>query len=76
LQPPTFAIFGQQASSISKRGKTDPAEKRMADYLAHIPQAEAQIIPGRNVLPYESTTEFVSAMVAFLQRQAQLADRL
>jgi pimeloyl-ACP methyl ester carboxylesterase len=68
LQPPVFAIFGEQASSISKRGKTDPAAKRMADYLAHIPSAQGQIIPGRNVLPYESTMEFVAVMADFLQR--------
>jgi len=74
LQQPTLAIFGQQASSISKRGKADPAEKRMADYLAHIPQAQGQIIPGRNVLPYESTTEFVAVMAAFLQRQSLLVE--
>ncbi|TAF56303.1 MAG: alpha/beta hydrolase [Oscillatoriales cyanobacterium] len=76
LQPPVFTIFGEQASSISKRGKTDPAAKRMADYLAHIPHAQGQIIPGRNVLPYESTSEFVSVMADFLQHHGLLATRL
>jgi hypothetical protein len=41
----------------------------MADYLAHIPSAQGQIIPGRNVLPYESTMEFVAVMADFLQRR-------
>ena len=73
LTQPTLAIFGEGASSISKRGKTDPAEKRVKDYLAYIPHAQAQIVPGRNVLPYESTTEFVEATAAFFGRQNLLA---
>jgi len=73
LAQPVCAIFGEGASSISQRGKTDPAEKRVKDYLAHIPRSQAQIIPGRNVLPYESTAEFVEATATFLGRHALLA---
>jgi len=69
---PTFAIFGEGASGISKRGKYDPAELRLKNYTENIPYTEGVIIGGRNVLPYESTVEFVAVMASFLEQQGLL----
>ncbi len=66
IQPPTLAVFGELASSISKSGKKDSTEKRLADYTSHLPKGTAIKIPGRNVLPYESTFEFVEAITPFV----------
>ncbi len=62
IAQPTLAVFGEAASSISQTGKKDTTEKRLADYNLHLPQGKAIAIPGRNVLPYESTAEFVKAI--------------
>jgi hypothetical protein len=39
--------------------KTDSADQRLQAYLTHLPQAQGEIMTGRNILPYESTAEFV-----------------
>lgn len=65
---PTLAVFGETASSISQSGKSDTTEKRLADYSLHLPNGSAIKIPGRNVLPYESTAEFVKAMAPFVNQ--------
>lgn len=59
---PTLVVVGEQASSISKLGKSETPEERLAQYLKHLPQGEGSKIPGRNVLPYESTSEFVKVV--------------
>ncbi len=66
IMQPTLAVFGETASSISQSGKSDTTEKRLADYSTHLPNGSAIKIPGRNVLPYESTVEFVKAMAPFV----------
>ncbi len=62
IQKPTLVIVGEAASSISKEGKQETPDERLADYLKCLPQAKGMKIPGRNVLPYESTAEFVKAI--------------
>ncbi len=62
IQKPTLVIVGETASSISKEGKQETPDERLADYLKCLPQAKGMKIPGRNVLPYESTAEFVKAI--------------
>lgn len=62
---PTLVVFGEQASSITK-GYVESAEQRLGAYLEHLPHAEGCQIPGRNVLPYESTTEFVQVLGRFV----------
>ncbi|MEB3178543.1 MAG: alpha/beta hydrolase [Nostocaceae cyanobacterium] len=62
----TLVVVGDTASSISKEGKQETPDERLADYLACLPQARGMKIPGRNVLPYESTAEFVSAISGFI----------
>ncbi|MGK7890347.1 MAG: alpha/beta fold hydrolase [Leptolyngbyaceae cyanobacterium] len=66
LQVPTLVTVGDRASSISRSGKTETPEERVAEYLSNLPQAEAKILTGRNVLPYESTHEFVQAIAPFV----------
>ncbi len=62
----TLVLVGSQASNISKTNKTETPEQRMNSYLKYLPQAKGNQISGRNVLPYESTGEFVQAVSEFL----------
>ncbi|AFY88690.1 alpha/beta fold hydrolase [Chroococcidiopsis thermalis] len=64
IAQPTLVVVGDRASSISK-DKQDTPDRRLADYLKCLPQAKGVKISGRNVLPYESTTEFVATLAAF-----------
>lgn len=69
ITQPTLVVVGDKASSISRAGKQDTPDQRLADYLKCLSDAEGIKIAGRNVLPYESTTEFVSAIAAFTNKQ-------
>lgn len=64
ITQPTLVVVGEKASSITKTGQDTP-DQRLADYLKCLPQAEGIKIAGRNVLPYESTTEFAATVAAF-----------
>ncbi|MGB0560446.1 MAG: alpha/beta fold hydrolase [Spirulinaceae cyanobacterium] len=64
LPCPTLVIFGEGASSVTK-GYVETAEERLAAYLKHLSQGQGGIIPGRNVLPYESTDAFVERVGEF-----------
>jgi pimeloyl-ACP methyl ester carboxylesterase len=66
VKQPTLVVMGEAASSISKAGKQETADDTLADYLACLPQGRGVKIPGRNVLPYESTAEFVRAIAPFI----------
>lgn len=68
IKQPTLAVFGETASSISQSGKGDTTEKRIADYSSYLPNGNAIKTPGRNVLPYESTAEFVEAITPFVNQ--------
>ena len=68
LPQPILAVFGEKASGISQTGKTDAAEKRLEDYRSHMKNVEGAIVPGRNVMPYESAAEFVAAISSFVDR--------
>lgn len=68
---PTLVVMGDRASSISREGKQETPAERIADYLQGFPKGESVTIPGRNVLPYESTVEFVAAIAPFIQRLDQ-----
>ncbi|HEY9879868.1 MAG TPA: alpha/beta fold hydrolase [Leptolyngbyaceae cyanobacterium] len=60
IQQPTLVLYGKEATGIDKISRGTPAPKRLEDYLQHLPNAQGKIISGRNVMPYESTAEFVS----------------
>ncbi|MEH2332232.1 alpha/beta fold hydrolase [Nostoc sp.] len=66
IQQPTLAVMGETASSISQDNKKETPDERLAHYLACFPQSRGIKINGRNVLPYESTTEFVAAIAPFI----------
>ncbi|MBN3960131.1 alpha/beta hydrolase [Nostoc sp. NMS8] len=63
---PTLTVVGETASSISQDNKKERPDERLAHYLACLPQSRGIKINGRNVLPYESTTEFVAAIAPFI----------
>jgi len=66
IQQPTLVVLGETASSISQEGKKETLDERLADYLAYLPQGRGIKMNGRNVLPYESTTEFIAAIAPFI----------
>jgi len=67
LRCPVLALFGEQATGISRRGKSDTPSDKAFDYRSRLPQATACILPGRNVLPYEATSSFVEAVSAWIR---------
>jgi pimeloyl-ACP methyl ester carboxylesterase len=68
---PTLIVMGEQASSISRTGQSETPEERTIEYVKHLPQGQARQIPGRNVLPYESTREFVGVVAEFANQLQQ-----
>ena len=68
IAQPTLVVVGENASSISRTGRSETPKERMAEYVKHLPQGEARQISGRNVLPYESTSEFVAVVSKFVNR--------
>ncbi|BAY24842.1 hypothetical protein NIES2100_46390 [Calothrix sp. NIES-2100] len=66
----TLVVVGDTASSISREGKAETPDERLADYLACLPQGQGIKLTGRNVLPYESTTEFIAAIAPFIDQPA------
>ncbi|BAY30816.1 hypothetical protein NIES2107_26640 [Nostoc carneum NIES-2107] len=67
IQQPALVVVGDKASNISKEGQTETPDERLANYLAYLPQGQGAKLTGRNVLPYESTAEFVAAIAPFIQ---------
>lgn len=68
IQQPTLVIFGEQSSSISREGKQETVQERLDNYTKYLSQGQGCIIPGRNVLPYESTSDFVKVAGDFVQK--------
>lgn len=66
ISQPTLVVVGDTASSISQEGKGETPDQRLADYLEYLPNGRSLKLPGRNVLPYESTSEFVAAIAPFI----------
>jgi pimeloyl-ACP methyl ester carboxylesterase len=67
ISQPTLVVVGEKASSISRKGKSETPEERIAQYLKHLPRGQGRRISGRNVLPYESTDEFVEVAAEFVK---------
>lgn len=65
---PTLAVMGKTSSSISQDNKKETPDERLAHYLACLPKSRGIKINGRNVLPYESTAEFVAAIAPFINK--------
>ncbi|NJR69597.1 MAG: alpha/beta fold hydrolase [Synechococcales cyanobacterium CRU_2_2] len=64
---PTLVLFGDEASSVTRSGNRESPQDRVDAYVQAFPNAIGQIIPGRNVLPYESTEAFVAATNQFVK---------
>ena len=62
----TLVIVGNKASTISRSNIAETPEQRLAFYLDLLPNAQGKQIPGRNVLPYEATSEFTDLVTKFL----------
>jgi len=67
IKQPTLVVFGEQSSSISREGKSETVPERLAAYTSHLQEGKGCVIPGRNVLPYESTGEFVAVVTDFIK---------
>ena len=77
IQQPVLIVMGDEASSIDRTtakqaeaDSTQTSEKRLQAYLDHFPRAQGVCIAGRNVLPYESTAEFVEVVMPFIANLA------
>jgi hypothetical protein len=68
IPQPTLVLFGDEASSISRNGTAETPQQRCQAYENGWQKADSQIVVGRNVLPYESTSAFVEGMLPFWQR--------
>ncbi|MEL7036182.1 MAG: alpha/beta hydrolase [Cyanobacteria bacterium J06592_8] len=68
IKQPTLVAFGEKASSISRKGFSETPEQRAEIYQSQWLNAKSRIIPGRNVLPYESTPEFIDIVAEFLNQ--------
>jgi pimeloyl-ACP methyl ester carboxylesterase len=77
IQQPILIVMGEAASTIDRttaqvmeqtkqKSGGQESEKRIQAYIDHFPRAQGISIQGRNVLPYESTAEFVGAIAPFL----------
>ena len=65
IEQRVLMLVGEKATSVSKEGFKESPEQRMELYQQNIPNLTAKKISGRNVLPYESTTEFVQQLNLF-----------
>ncbi len=66
IRQPTLAVVGETASSISQDNSRETPDERLAHYLTCLLQGRGIKINGPNVLPYESTAEFVAAIAPFI----------
>jgi len=70
ISQPTLVLMGETASSISRDSQAESPQERIDSYCSILPKGQGKIIPGRNVLPYESPTAFTSACHEFIQQLA------
>ncbi len=68
ISQPTLVLMGENASSISRDSQTESAQERINSYCNILTNGQGKILPGRNVLPYESTTAFTTACEEFIQK--------
>ena len=68
ISQPTLVLMGESASSISRDSAIESPQERMIQYCQILPNGEAKLLPGRNVLPYESPTAFTSACQDLVQK--------
>ncbi len=66
IQQPILVIMGKTASTIDRTAQDTTAQQRLDDYTQHFPNAHGVFMTGRNVLPYESTAEFIQVLMPFV----------
>ena len=71
LDQPILLLMGNKATSVSKDGFKETPEQRIDLYEKNIPNVQGKIIKGRNVLPYESTEEFLAQVISFYQQMSE-----
>ena len=62
LNIPVQIIFGTNATGIGSSRKWDDLNERLGTYKEKLPNASISTIPGRNVLPYESSEDCVNSV--------------
>lgn len=67
LEQKILLLMGEKATSVSKEGFKETPQQRVELYRKNIPNLTAKIMKGRNVLPYESTEDFVRETISFCQ---------
>jgi pimeloyl-ACP methyl ester carboxylesterase len=67
LPCPVLVLFGEEASGISRRGRGDTPTTKAEDYGRELPRSRVRILPGRNVLPWESTEAVVEEVAAWIE---------
>lgn len=72
IRCPVLTLFGEHASGIGRRGGSDSPQRKLADYGAGLAAVEGRLLPGRNVLPYESTAAFSEAVATWLSAHPDL----
>ena len=68
IKQSTLVVFGKESSSISREGFTETLQDRLQTYQENLAQGQTAIIEGRNVLPIESTSQFVEVVSIFWQQ--------
>ena len=66
LSIPVLVVFGREATGIGRSRSWDDADERIANFNSKLPQAQIRTIPGRNVLPFESTEACVETVQSWL----------
>ena len=66
LTVPLQIVFGANATGIGRSRNWDDVNERMDTYFRNLPNAAITTIPGRNVLPYESTSLCVNSVRKWL----------
>lgn len=69
LTLPLHMVFGESATGIGRSRTWDDLDERLATYRQNLPDAVISTIPGRNVLPYESTDACVKCIHRWLNEQ-------
>lgn len=72
LDQKILLLIGEKATSVSKEGFKETPDQRIELYQKNISNVEAKKIKGRNVLPYESTAEFLIEVVNFYREFPRL----
>ncbi|WP_017293613.1 alpha/beta fold hydrolase [Geminocystis herdmanii] len=68
LDQKILLLMGEKATSVSKEGFKETPDQRIELYQKNIPNVQGKKIKGRNVLPYESSEEFLTEVINFYQQ--------